>query len=189
MNGTVQNAQVGSLSALLGQGLKHGLTQTVEFDSLRRPRFSTHSCDSKRESNSASPQDFAFTSQNGNPLDQEGLNDFVWKPTRRRAGIAQRGQYCIRDTFISLPLSSGEDPGRVAQVCGTSEETILRHYRGGLRDCRLEREEGIAALLHPARASKSWRTVSQTVSSENARIETRIRWSVAERGDSKIPTK
>jgi hypothetical protein len=62
-------------------------------------------------------------------LDQEWLNDFVWKPTLRSAGIAERGQYCIRDTFISLALSSGEDPGWVAQVCGTSEEMIFRHYR------------------------------------------------------------
>jgi hypothetical protein len=31
--------------------------------------------------------------------------------------------------FISLALSSGEDPGWVAQVCGTSEQMIFRHYR------------------------------------------------------------
>jgi integrase len=49
--------------------------------------------------------------------------------TLRKAGIAERGQYAIRDTFISLALSSGEDPGWVAQVCGTSEQMIFRHYR------------------------------------------------------------
>jgi integrase len=62
-------------------------------------------------------------------LSQEWLHKRVWKPTLRRAGIADRGQYAIRDTFISLALSSGEDPGWVAQVCGTSEQMIFRHYR------------------------------------------------------------
>jgi hypothetical protein len=47
-----------------------------------------------------------FTNQSGKPLDQEWLNDRVWKPTLRSAGIAERGQYCIRDTFICLALSS-----------------------------------------------------------------------------------
>ncbi len=40
-----------------------------------------------------------------------------------------RKVYNIRDTFITLALSAGEDPGWVAQVCGTSEEMIFRHYR------------------------------------------------------------
>ena len=40
-----------------------------------------------------------------------------------------RGQYNIRDSFISIALSAGEDPGWVAKVCGTSEEMIFRHYR------------------------------------------------------------
>lgn len=56
-------------------------------------------------------EDFVFTDQRGRPLDQEWLNDEVWKPTLRKAEITERGQYCIRDTFISLALSSGEDPG------------------------------------------------------------------------------
>jgi len=41
------------------------------------------------------------------------------------AGILCRGQCCIRETFITLALSSGEDPGWMAQVCGTSEESDL----------------------------------------------------------------
>jgi hypothetical protein len=47
----------------------------------------------------------------------------------RRAELRARGQYNIRDTFISIALSAGEDPGWVAKVCGTSEEMIFRHYR------------------------------------------------------------
>jgi hypothetical protein len=77
----------------------------------------------------AASEDFIFTDQSGRPLDQERLNDQVWKQTLRKAGIAERGQYCIRHTFISLALWSGEDPGWVAQVCGTSEEIVFRHNR------------------------------------------------------------
>jgi hypothetical protein len=43
--------------------------------------------------------------------------------------MSERGQYAIRDTFISLALSFAEDPGWVAQVCGTSGQMIFRQYR------------------------------------------------------------
>jgi hypothetical protein len=104
----------------------------------------------RARANSASPEAFVFTKQNGSPLDQEWLNDFVWKPTLRRAGIAEREQYCIRDTFISLALSSGEDPGWVAQVCGTSEEMNFRHYRKWIPGLQVGAGRRIGALLHQA---------------------------------------
>jgi len=102
----------------------------------------------KERSTSTAPEDFVFTSQNRRPLDQEWLNDQVWKPTLREAGISERGQYCIRDTFISLALSSGEDPGWVAQVCGTSEEMIFRHYRKWIPGLQIGAGKRIGALLH-----------------------------------------
>jgi integrase len=52
--------------------------------------------------------DFVFIDSRGWPLSQEWLNKRVWKPTLRRAGIRERGQYCVRDTFITLSLSAGE---------------------------------------------------------------------------------
>ena len=73
--------------------------------------------------------DFVFTDPGGSPLNQEWLHKRVWLPTLRDCGISERGQYNIRDTFITIALSAGEDPGWVAQVCGTSEEMIFRHYR------------------------------------------------------------
>jgi len=63
---------------------------------------------------SIGPEDFVFTNPAGQPLSQERLHDRVWTSTLVRAGIPRRGQYCIRDTFITLALSSGEDPGWVA---------------------------------------------------------------------------
>jgi integrase len=101
-------------------------------------------------------EDFVFTDQRNRPLDQEWLNDEVWKPTLRNAGIAERGQYCIRDTFISLALSSGEDPGWVAHVCGTSEEMIFRHYRKWIPGLQIDAGRKIGTLPQAAfRGSRS----------------------------------
>jgi hypothetical protein len=91
-----------------------------------------------------------FTDQRGTPLDQEWLNDEVWKPTLRKAEITERGQYCIRDTFISLALSSGEDPGWVAQVCGTSEEMLFRHYQKWIPGLQVGAGRRIGTLLQGA---------------------------------------
>ena len=77
----------------------------------------------------AGPDDYVFTDSAGQPLSQEWLHKRVWLPTLRRAGLRARGQYSVRDSFISIALSAGEDPGWVAKVCGTSEEMIFRHYR------------------------------------------------------------
>lgn len=72
---------------------------------------------------------YVFSDSKGRPLSQEWLAKRVWNPTLRKIGVSARGQYNIRDTFISLALSAGEDPGWVAEVCGTSEPMIFRHYR------------------------------------------------------------
>jgi integrase len=75
------------------------------------------------------PNDYVFTDPAGQPLSQEWLHKRVWLVTLERAGLRRRGQYNIRDSFITIALSAGEDPGWVATVCGTSEEMIFRHYR------------------------------------------------------------
>ena len=83
----------------------------------------------RRASVATGQRDYVFTDAAGKPLSQEWLHKRLWLSTLRRAGIPARGQYNIRDTFITLALSAGEDPGWVAQVCGTSEQMIFRHYR------------------------------------------------------------
>jgi integrase len=93
------------------------------------------------------PEDFVFTGQTGDALSQEWLNQQIWTPTLKRVGITHRGQYSIRDTFITLALSSGEDPGWVAQVCGTSEEMIFRHYRHWIPGLRPGAGEKLGAIL------------------------------------------
>jgi site-specific recombinase XerD len=83
----------------------------------------------RRESLAVGARDYVFTDSKGRPLSQEWLAKRVWDPTLRMIGISDRGQYNIRDTFITIALSEGEDPGWVAEVCGTSEQMIFRHYR------------------------------------------------------------
>ena len=101
--------------------------------------------------------EYVFTDKAGKPLSQEWLHKRVWLPTLRRCGVHARGQYNIRDTFITNALSAGEYPGWVAQVCGTSEQMIFRHYRRWMP--ALSRTDGrrIAALFGPPRPPRPHR--------------------------------
>ena len=100
----------------------------------------------KRRSLKTGKRDFVFTDEEGNPLSQERLHKKLWLPTLRTLELRARGQYNIRDTFISLALSAGEDPGWVAQVCGTSERMIFEHYRKFMANLRREDGRRIAGL-------------------------------------------
>ncbi|MGO9450604.1 MAG: Arm DNA-binding domain-containing protein [Candidatus Binataceae bacterium] len=100
----------------------------------------------KRRSLETGKRDFVFTDQHGSPLSQEWLHKKVWLPTLRMLGLRTRGQYNIRDTFITLALTAGEDPGWVAQVCGTSERMIFEHYRKWMKNLRREDGRRIANL-------------------------------------------
>ncbi len=64
----------------------------------------------------------------------------MWLPTLRSLSLRARGQYNILDTFITLALSAGEDPGWVANLCGTSEQIIFGHYRRWMKN--LTRQDG-----------------------------------------------
>ena len=109
-------------------------------------------------------EDFVFVDRQGRPFSQEWLNKRVWKPTLLRAGIRERGQYCTRDTFITLSLSAGEDPGWVARVCGTSEQMIFRHYRNWIPGLQTGAGAKISAALSSVIARPDRQKVSLTVS-------------------------
>jgi integrase len=94
--------------------------------------------------------EYVFTDQEGKPLSQEWLHKRVWLPTLRRCGVHARGQYNIRDTFITNALSAGEDPGWVAQVCGTSEQMIFRHYRRWMPHSRAPMAGGLPPFSAPS---------------------------------------
>jgi integrase len=104
-----------------------------EVDCAYDPNIFTLLAALRDERGQPGPSDYVFTDPAGRPLSQEWLHKRVWVVTLERAGLRVRGQYNIRDTFISIALSAGEDPGWVAKVCGTSEEMIFRHYRTWIR--------------------------------------------------------
>ena len=93
------------------------------------------------------PSLYVFHDSHGKPISQEWLAKRVWAPTLKAAGITPRGQYSIRDTFITLALSAGEDPGWVAQVCGTSEAMIFAHYRRWMPGADLHHGRKVASIL------------------------------------------
>lgn len=101
----------------------------------------------RRESLRYGRRDYVFTDSLGRPLSQELLAKRVWNPTIAAIGLSARGQYNVRDTFITLALSAGEDPGWVAQVCGTSEQMILQHSRHGMPSLRHRHGQRMVATL------------------------------------------
>lgn len=124
----------------------------------------------------ADAEDFVFVDSKGRPLSQEWLNKRVWKQTLKRAGIQERGQYCIRDTFITLSLSAGEDPGWVARVCGTSEQMIFRHYRNWIPGLQTGAGRKISAALSSAIGPSDDQKVSlKSVPERVFRVENRTK--------------
>jgi integrase len=105
----------------------------------------------RRRQETAAGGGYVFTDSEGRPLDQEWLAKRVWKPTLKAIGVSARGQYNVKDTFISNALTAGEDPGWVAEVCGTSEEMIFRHYRHWLPSLRRGHGQRVVELM-PLRA-------------------------------------
>ena len=71
----------------------------------------------------------------------------MWNPTIAAIGLSARGQYNVRDTFITLALSAGEDPGWVAQVCGNSEQMLFEHYRTWMPTLRRGHGRQLVGLL------------------------------------------
>lgn len=97
-------------------------------------------------------RDYVFTDSVGRPLSQELLHKRVWLPTLAKIGLSPRGQYNVRDTYITISLSNGREPGEVAQICGTSEAMIWRHYRQWIRGLRRDRGGGVEEALRDAAA-------------------------------------
>ncbi|MDG2304450.1 MAG: hypothetical protein P8R42_07295 [Candidatus Binatia bacterium] len=88
----------------------------------------------------------------GRPISQEWLHKRVWKPTLRLIGVAERGSYAARDTFITTAIDSGERPSWVAKACGTSEQMIWEHYKGSV--ARQEDGSLVGAVLSRAVTGK-----------------------------------
>ncbi|MBM4264966.1 MAG: hypothetical protein FJ145_26525 [Deltaproteobacteria bacterium] len=81
----------------------------------------------------AQPDDYIFTDQRGEPINQ-------WKFSEQFQGaltalkIRHRDFYHTRHTFISVMLTHGENPKRIAEYVGNSPEVIYRNYGKWLGD-------------------------------------------------------
>lgn len=87
----------------------------------------------ERRPPAAGTDDLIFTASAGNPIDDHNFRNRHWKPILADVGVAYRKPYNCRHTFISQALDQGWSVSDVASITGNSEETILRHYTGGVR--------------------------------------------------------
>ena len=62
--------------------------------------------------------DYVFLNQYGRPLLPDSVNQHVWKPALKKAGLNERSLYHTRHTFATLMLDAGELPGWVQHMMG-----------------------------------------------------------------------
>jgi len=81
------------------------------------------------ERNETGPHDYVSSISTGSRSPRNGSTNWSGSSRSSAPASTQAARTTFRDTFISIALSAGEDPGWVAKVCGTSEEMVFRHYR------------------------------------------------------------
>jgi integrase len=68
-----------------------------------------------------------YRNNNGNPWTRQALTA-RFRALGERLGIADLTAYCVRHCFISDALARGVPVAVVAELCGTSIQTIQKHY-------------------------------------------------------------
>jgi integrase len=76
----------------------------------------------------AQPNDYIFFDQRGNPIRQEKFGEKHFQGALTALTIRHRDFYHCRHTFISVMLTHGENPKRIAEYVGNSPEIIYRSY-------------------------------------------------------------
>jgi integrase len=82
------------------------------------------------------PESFLFKPINPNSkfINIDKFSYREWHKVLKSLGIADRGIYQCRHTYITFCLDSGMDAKDVAKLVGNSPEMIYRHYAGAKRD-------------------------------------------------------
>lgn len=81
--------------------------------------------------------EYVFLNQYGRPLLPDTVNQHIWKPALRKAGLRERSLYHTRHTFATLMLDAGELPGWVQQMMGHETlEMIHRNYYCHIKNYR-----------------------------------------------------
>lgn len=89
--------------------------------------------------------DYVFLNQYGRPLLPDSVNQHVWKPALKKAGLEPRSLYQTRHTFATLMLDGGELPGWVQQMMG--HETLqMIHDRYYSHIKNYQRDDGSAFM-------------------------------------------
>lgn len=97
--------------------------------------------------------DIVFTNPaTGRPIPDEKTPRDIWNAALKKAGVRHRKAYSTRDTYISVALSSGKNPYRVADQAGNSVTVIERHYGKWIK---LADNDGMDGLFASKSASKS----------------------------------
>ncbi|MFO7582161.1 Arm DNA-binding domain-containing protein [Guyparkeria sp.] len=68
---------------------------------------------------------FVFQSKRGEPVRYRNVNNRVWYPTLKNAGLKKRNPYQTRHTAATLWLASGESPEWIARQMGHSNTKML----------------------------------------------------------------
>jgi integrase len=68
---------------------------------------------------------FVFQSKRGEPVRYRNVNNRVWYPTLKKAGLKKRNPYQTRHTAATLWLASGESPEWIARQMGHSNTKML----------------------------------------------------------------
>jgi integrase len=76
----------------------------------------------------AQPNDYIFVDQRGNPINQWKFGERHFQGALTTLKIRHRDFYHTRHTFISVMLTHGENPKRIAEYVGNSPEVIYRSY-------------------------------------------------------------
>ena len=89
--------------------------------------------------------DYVFLNQYGRPLLPDSVNQHVWKPALRKAGLDDRSLYQTRHTFATLMLDAGELPGWVQHMMGHETlQMIHDKYYSHIKN--YQREDGSAFM-------------------------------------------
>jgi integrase len=101
--------------------------------------------------------DYVFLNQYHRPLLPDSMNQHVWKPALRKAGLAERRLYETRHTFATLMLDAGELPGWVQKMMGHETlQMIHERYYSYIKN--YQRNDGSAFMenvYNPINGEKS----------------------------------
>ncbi|MBW2076243.1 MAG: site-specific integrase [Deltaproteobacteria bacterium] len=89
--------------------------------------------------------EYVFLNQYGRPLLPDTVNEIIWKPALKKAGLEPRSLYQTRHTFATLMLDAGELPGWVQQMMGHETlQMIHEKYYSHIKN--YQRDDGSAFM-------------------------------------------